>query len=333
MWLISILMPVKNAAAYLPDCFDSILNQSESDWELLAVNDNSDDNSEEILESYAEKDSRIKVFSNKGNGIIEALRLAYKNAKGDLIHRMDADDKMPEQKLAILKKNLLEKGLGHIGTGKVKYFFSKEVSNGYLKYQDWLNELIVKEEHWNEIYQECVIASPCWMVFRSDLDKCEAFKPNTYPEDYDLVFRFYKYGLKVIAIDEVLHLWRDHKTRASRNDKNYEEASFFKLKLDYFFKLDRVVNRPLVIWGAGTKGKQMAKLLNEKNIDYTWVSNNPNKHGKEIHEQILKSYEEILKTNNPQIIVTVAQRNAKTEITRFLDGLKLKEYEDYYFFR
>lgn len=333
MSLISILMPVKNAAPYLSECINSIINQSETNWELIVVNDNSEDHSLSILKEFSLMDLRIKVFQNDGNGIIDALDLAFKNASGELIHRMDSDDIMPENKLDILKRNLLLKGEGHIATGKVKYFFSKDISDGYLKYQDWLNNLIDNDNHWDEIYQECVIASPCWLIYKSDLEKCGAFNPNTYPEDYDLVFRFYKQGLKVIAINEVLHLWRDHHSRASRNDKNYQEASFFSLKLNYFLELEREKKRPLVIWGAGTKGKQMAKLLIDRNIEYTWVSNNPNKHGKEIYEQIMKSYEVIMQFNNPQILITVAQRNAKVEIIKFLEDLGLKQYIDFYFFR
>lgn len=333
MSLISILMPVKNAALYLAECLDSIIEQSEKDWELIAVNDHSADSSFDIISDFAQRDSRIKVMNNEGSGIIEALRMAYQNSQGELIHRMDADDIMPKRKLEILKSHLIKKGKNHIATGKVKYFCNKGVSDGYLKYQNWLNQLVDHEKHWQEIYQECVIASPCWLVYKSDLDLSNAFNPNDYPEDYDLVFRFYKQGLKVIAIDEVLHLWRDHDARTSRNDDNYQSVSFFQLKLKYFFELDRDNSRPLIIWGAGTKGKQMAKLLNEKNVEYTWVSNNPNKHGKEIYDQIMQSYKSIMKENNPQIIITVAQRNAKQEIIRFLQSLDLKEYQDYYFFR
>ncbi|MCB0802342.1 MAG: glycosyltransferase [Flavobacteriales bacterium] len=333
MGLISILMPVKNAGLYLKDCLESIIKQTEINWELITVNDHSSDNSLNILQEFSQKDSRISVWNNEGNGIIEALRMGLKKSNGVYIHRMDADDLMPSYKLELLKKNLVVHGENHIITGKVKYFSEQGVSNGYIKYQNWLNSLCDNNSHWDEIYKECVIASPCWLVHRSDLIASGAFEPNQYPEDYDLVFRFYKQGLKVISINETLHLWRDHAKRTSRNDPNYESVAFFALKLSYFFELDRDLKRPLVIWGAGTKGKQMAKILNRKQIKYTWVSNNPNKHGKEIYEKILKSYETILKTNNPQIIITVAQRNAKQEIISFLRKLGLQEYNDYYFFR
>ena len=61
---ISIVLPVFNAAKYLYKCLDSILNQSFIDFEVIAVDDGSKDNSLEILNEYAAKDSRIKVFQN-----------------------------------------------------------------------------------------------------------------------------------------------------------------------------------------------------------------------------------------------------------------------------
>ncbi len=330
--LISVIMPVKNAAHYLEECMDSLLNQTYSNWELIAINDHSEDNSIQILQHYVKKDARIKYLENKGSGIIEALRLALHHSKGDFISRMDADDIMPANKLALLYELLETKGKGYIATGKVKYFCEDGVSDGFLKYEQWLNEIIDNENHWEEIYKECVIASPAWLIHREDLINCEAFEPNAYPEDYDLVFRFYKNKLKVASTKEIVHLWRDHKERISRNHEHYKANTFFVLKLRYFFELERDKHRSLVIWGAGPKGKIMAKLLNEMQEDFNWVSNNPNKHGKNIYDQILKDFAAILKMNRPQVLITVAQRNAKEEIVSFFEKHGLKAKEDYYFF-
>ena len=58
--LVSIIMAVKDTAPYLHDCIDSIINQSYQNWELIAVNDHSSDDTPQILKEYSEKDSRIK---------------------------------------------------------------------------------------------------------------------------------------------------------------------------------------------------------------------------------------------------------------------------------
>jgi glycosyltransferase involved in cell wall biosynthesis len=331
--LVSIIMPVKNAMPFLIASIESVLEQQLDDWELIAVNDSSHDDSLKTLRNYQKNDSRITVLQNRGTGIIPALQTGYSHSRGTYIHRMDADDLMVPQKLQILNSMLKKHGKGYVATAHVRYFSEKGVGDGYKKYENWLNTLCKENKHWKELYKECVIASPCWMVHREDFEKCGAFNATMYPEDYDLVFRFYKNGLDVISSPEVLHLWRDHQGRTSRNHEHYQQNAFFKIKLHYFFQLHRDSNRPLVVWGAGTKGKIMAKLLNERNENYTWVSNNPKKNGKEIYQQVLQDYRTIITKNKPQVIVTVAQRNSQKEIISFLQENGLLESNDYYLFR
>lgn len=100
-------LPVYNTAEYLSACMESILNQSEKDWELIAVDDFSEDKSFQLLKSYSEKDKRIKCFRNEKKGIAPALQLAFQNSTGQLITRMDSDDIMLPNKLEILKRDLL----------------------------------------------------------------------------------------------------------------------------------------------------------------------------------------------------------------------------------
>lgn len=306
-------MPAKNALPYLPDCLDSILKQSYSNWELCVVNDHSDDGTNAVLQAYAKKDSRIKVFQNKGKGIIQGLRLAYANSRGEYITRMDADDIMPAYKLKILLGILLENGKKTLATGAVKYISDKPLGNGYLRYQDWLNGLANSGTYWQEIYKECVIASPCWMLYREDLEDCGAFHADTYPEDYDLCFRFREKNLKVVASSEILHYWRDYASRSSRTDDNYADNRFLDLKVHYFLKLDYNPKQVLHLWGAGKKGKTIAKKLLEKNIPFRWLCDNPNKIGHNIYGVILEAPEE-LKTGQYMILVAKPEEQAKIKI-------------------
>ncbi len=327
--LISIVMPVKNTALYLEECLASIINQTEKNWELLAVNDHSTDDTLTILNRFSQLDNRIQVFQNQGSGIIEALRLAYSKSKGKYITRMDADDVMPNSKLKALKQQLQTYGNGHLATGFVQYFADYPIGNGYKKYQNWLNTLTKNGTNFSEIYKECVIPSPCWMVSKTDFEKCEAFRSNRYPEDYDLAFRFYKYGLKVIPNSTILHHWRDYSHRTSRMDENYADNRFLEIKLDYFLALDHQKEKTLILWGAGNKGKSIAKKLTEQNIPFQWVCNNPKKIGKHIYNTILSSEDIIHNIENLQIIITVANPEQQEEIKEKLCKI---ENSSYYFF-
>jgi glycosyltransferase involved in cell wall biosynthesis len=327
--LISILMPVKNTAPYLSDCLDSILDQTETDWELIAIDDHSTDESGEILRKYAERDERIKTFPNEGKGIIPALQLALSESDGDLVTRMDSDDLMDPEKLAAMKADLVEAEKGHVALGLVEYFSDEPLGTGFQRYEKWLNGLTLKGENFTELYRECVIPSPCWMVYREDLDACGGFEPNRYPEDYDLCFRFYEAGLKPLPSNQVLHLWRDHPKRASRTDDHYSDNTFLDIKLHYFFELNHDPERPLVIWGAGDKGKTIAAYLAEKNQAFHWVCNNPKKIGQTIHGQVLESAEVVGELKNPQVIVVISNPDDQKEVLSELSGESMK---DYFFF-
>jgi glycosyltransferase involved in cell wall biosynthesis len=316
--LVSILMPVKNAAPFLEDCLSSIVHQSETDWELIAINDASSDESRTILERFATLDPRISVIDNTGKGIIDALRLAYVQSKGEFITRMDADDRMASNKLKVLKRDLLKHGTGHLAIGLVSYFSDGELGDGYRYYESWLNSLSLTGSNYRDIYRECVIPSPCWMVRRTDFDRCGAFHPNTYPEDYDLCFRFYQAGLKPIPISTVLHHWRDHSTRSSRTDPNYADNRFLDLKLKWFLKIDHESERPLVIWGASSKGKSLAKGLLEANVAFQWICNNPNKIGKKVYDKLIGNVDAIGDLQRPQVIVAVANKEEQADIRSHL---------------
>ena len=330
--MISILMPVKNTAQYLIECLDSILIQTETAWELIAVDDGSTDGSFKILKDYANNDGRIKVFKNKGIGIIEALRLAYSKSSGNLLTRMDADDIMSIDKLSILKSNLLEKGRGHLALGLVSYFSEQALGEGFKKYEAWLNRLTSNGINFSEIYKECVIPSPCWMVFREDLDRCNAFEPNYYPEDYDLAFRFYLNGLQPIACKNVLHFWRDYPTRTSRTDVHYADNTFLKIKLRYFLLLEYDTSKTLVVWGAGAKGKSVARKLLDKKIDFLWICDNPKKIGKHIYQQKMLDFNTLKSLNKTQSIITVANPKAQKEISTYFSTINLQPMKDYFFF-
>jgi len=316
--LISILIPFRNTEGFLSECLDSIVEQTYLNWEVIAINDHSTDNSQKVVEGFSKKDKRIKSYQNSGKGIIEALRLAYAKSKGKLITRMDSDDIMTPNKLMVSAQALFKFGKGHLAVGQVKYFSDRGIGDGYARYEKWLNELTKKGRNYSGIYKECVIPSPCWMTFREDFDLCGAFEPDRYPEDYDLAFRFREQGLKCIPCEQVLHYWRDYDNRTSRTSEHYAQNYFFDLKLFYFLKLDFDQMRPLVIWGAGTKGKTTAKTLLEEQIEFTWICDNPNKIGKSIYGVEMKPFEFLSQMENPQSIITVANEEAQNVIHAYL---------------
>jgi glycosyltransferase involved in cell wall biosynthesis len=85
-------MPVYNAGRYLADAVQSILDQTFGDFELIAVDDGSTDQSKPVLDRFAERDARIRVISRPNTGIVGALNDALAAASGEFCARMDGDD-------------------------------------------------------------------------------------------------------------------------------------------------------------------------------------------------------------------------------------------------
>jgi Glycosyl transferase family 2 len=109
--LISVVMPVRNGVQFLKSAVESILSQSFGDFEFVVVDDDSQDATLEILQSYAKADKRVKVLRNQSQpGIATALNLGIKVARGRYIARQDADDcsrsDRLELQLAFLDRNL-----------------------------------------------------------------------------------------------------------------------------------------------------------------------------------------------------------------------------------
>ncbi|TRX60147.1 glycosyltransferase [Fulvivirga sp. M361] len=326
-------MAVKDTEPYLEQCLDSILAQTYQHWELMAVNDHSSDRSPDILREYAGRYPRVRFFNSEQPRLIPTLQVGYAQARGMLINRMDSDDKMPDYKLQVLVEEWNKHGKGTIIAGGTRHFVDEgEVGDGFVKYEEWLNEVARTSTHYQQIYKECVIPSHCWIIHKDDFDAVRAFDPLVYPEDYDLTFRFYRQGLNVVGVDKILHYWRDRSNRISRTWKEYKDNRYFDLKLRFFYEIDRDRSRPLVLWGAGRNGKDMAKLLLGYEATFHWVCDNQKKIGKDIYGIQMQHFKDIKDLDNPQIMIVVTSPDGRLAISQLLQSWDKQPVIDYWFF-
>ncbi|MBR1775768.1 glycosyltransferase family 2 protein [bacterium] len=98
MTKVSIIIPIYNGSSYISRCFDSIINQTYTDIEIICINDYSKDNSLEILEKYSQKDDRIKIVNNEKNlGVSLTRNVGINLAKGEYLYFLDVDDYIDEK--------------------------------------------------------------------------------------------------------------------------------------------------------------------------------------------------------------------------------------------
>lgn len=127
----SILMPVYNAEKFLKRSILSVKKQQYENWELLCVDDGSEDCSMELLQKMSKEDDRIKVYRTPHNqGPMGARRLGFEHSSGDYIVYLDADDSLSEDYLFAIQKRVLETGadmvfpdLVHVSMGGQNSFF------------------------------------------------------------------------------------------------------------------------------------------------------------------------------------------------------------------
>lgn len=106
MPIVSLIIPIYNVEKYLRKCLDSVINQSFSDIEIICVDDGSTDNSLNIIKEYAQQDNRLKIITQKNQGVSFARNQGLKKASGDYILFLDSDD--------WLELDCIEKGVNAI---------------------------------------------------------------------------------------------------------------------------------------------------------------------------------------------------------------------------
>lgn len=104
--LISVLLPVYNVETYLVQCLDSLIAQTEQDFEIVAVNDGSTDGSRSVLADYAIRDNRIRIIDQQNQGLAAARNTGVDYARGTYIAFVDSDDYVSPEYLAVMLSDM-----------------------------------------------------------------------------------------------------------------------------------------------------------------------------------------------------------------------------------
>ncbi len=203
---ISVILPVYNAARFLRESLDSILNQTFEDFEIIAVDDGSVDGSQYILKQYQKRDQRLKVYYNNSNlGVSRTANRAIQLAKGDYIARMDADDVMIKSRLEIQYKFLKNNPEYILVGGQVRLIDEdgnqKRIKNFPSNHND------IK----SMMYLACPVQQATIMVNKNKLPKDFVWYidgMNT-AEEVELMFKLLNYG-KFKNLQTIVHDYRQH---------------------------------------------------------------------------------------------------------------------------
>lgn len=321
---ISVTLPCYNCGDTVGKTLDSILAQTCTDFEVVAVDDGSTDNTSGVLTEYARQDSRIRTFSIEHGGVIAAANAGIEAAKGRYIARMDGDDEMLPERLAAQSRLLDENpNLGLVGC-RVRFGGCRENCAGYAHYVDWTNSLLTPEAISLNRFVEFPVPNPSIMYRRECIDDHGPYIDGDFPEDYELLLRWLEAGVNMAKVDEELMIWNDPPSRLSRNHPRYDVNAFYRIKTEYLARWLEANNphHPVVhILGSGRTTRKRADLLLGHGIEFAaYYDIDPRKIGHVVNGVKVIDRNDIPAAGDGFCIPYVASRGARDEIAEFLES-------------
>jgi glycosyltransferase involved in cell wall biosynthesis len=329
---VSVLLPFKDAARTVGECIESILAQTLTAIEIVAVNDFSRDSSVDLVQRFG--DARVKLIDNDHPGLVSALNTGLAHCAAPLVARMDADDIMHRSRLQKQYEYLrAHPGVVLVAT-QARKFPPRSVQNGYREYMRWQNSVLSYVDVQNQIYIESPFAHPSVMFRRDSILAAGAYRQGSFPEDYELWLRLLHSGHRMEKLPQVLLDWRESETRLSRVSRNYAREAFDRIRAQYLSQDGRIQNKPLAFWGAGRKTRQRARHLLNNGFEATvWIDIDPKKIGNRIDgvDVVEPAWLEqaVVDDNKPFVLNYVTNHGARDIARTYLERIGYALGRDY----
>lgn len=208
--MVSIVVPVYNAASFLEDTIQTVLRQTYPNWELLLVNDCSRDKSVSIIEKWVKKDTRIRLISQEVNkGAAESRNRGVVEAQGEYLTFLDADDLWEKEKLERQISFMKEKNCAFSFTG-YEFATPDGMPNGKKVY-------IPSVLSYKKALKNTTIFTSAVMFHLTLIDKKYIYFPNVPSEDSACWWSILKRGYTAYGLNEILSYYRRSENTLSSN--------------------------------------------------------------------------------------------------------------------
>lgn len=223
--LISIIVPIYNKEDYLPQCLDSIINQSYTNFEVLLINDGSTDESGKICVEYAERDIRFRYFEKENGGVSSARNLGLERSEGAYITFIDSDDWVEFNYLEVLYNALRENNADVAISSYKSYYLDGKF---YLRvYSSQEEEFLRIGKRNRDVFLEefpklgklnhdfhCIASK----LFKRELLESQKFDESiNYGEDLYFFFNLYLKMQSIVYVKEATYIYRQHGTNITLN--------------------------------------------------------------------------------------------------------------------
>lgn len=226
--LFSIIIPIYNAEENLDRCLSGVLNQSVSDFQIIAVDDGSTDNSLAAAKRYARQDGRISVISIPHSGAGAARNAGLAAAQGAYVLFLDADDYWSGTGLL----QNLKAQIDHAAPDVLMFQMRKVMEDGTVlkrfEKPAFSNENVLLQL--SDVYQDLVrdgqsLASACNKCVKRSLleEKAVRFREDVLCEDIDWVLQLFSEAKTIVLLNLYAYAYTQHKYATRSTDKNAPE--------------------------------------------------------------------------------------------------------------
>lgn len=221
-YVVSVLIPAYNVEKYLDVCLKSVCEQSYTNLEIIIINDGSTDNTLEVIEQYAEKDSRIRYLSRENRGLIPTRLQELRLCNGDYFAAVDSDDWIEHDYIEKLLKAAQKHNAQIVRCGDVIEFVAEGRKRYYCKNQGE-DDLVIKRSqfskelvpdlcctaYFNSIHSELVSME---LINDILLDRLEEKRSVSIGDDLVINCELYKATEKIVFISDNLYHYRKNPT-------------------------------------------------------------------------------------------------------------------------
>lgn len=319
---ISVILPAYNATATIAAAVDSVLRQSEKNFELIAVDDGSTDATLQVLSRY--RDERLNILSTGHAGIVHALSTGIQAARAELIARMDADDVCRPLRLELQREFLDRRPEIGLVACAVEFGGDPVQNAGYAAYVDWTNGLLEHERIATHRFVESPLIHPSVMFRTSLIQNFGGYRAGPFPEDYELWLRWLDAGVRMEKIERPLLIFNDSPTRLSRTDARYSLHAFYACKAHYlacWLKRHNPYHPHIVLWGAGRQTRKRANLLSGYGVVIdSYIDIDPKKVGNQVQNRPVRHATDLCPKKDCFVVSYVANRGARDDIRSRLES-------------
>ena len=219
MKLVSIVVPVYNNEKYISQCINSILSQSYTNFELILVDDGSEDESGKICDDYADKDSRITTFHIENQGSAVARNVGLDHSNGEYISMVDSDDCIPVDYLATLVKTMEQTNSDIVGHLFKAFVDDKELSDFRIpKFSRNSITVFNRDEALSELVfnYSTALNSPCKLYRKKVFEKYRYPKVRKNDDEW-AIHHLLINSDRIAFINERIYWYRINKHSQTRN--------------------------------------------------------------------------------------------------------------------